>query len=164
MDPFGRILGFSRQKPLLFYPASSSHYLTVNVPYVHLLPEYRPQLNISLPPEDDHKFLACCILSENLPQFHFGELPHHPLEIIWNGPTSRNSVDLNQVSVEARQLVHLYLSKTLDSGTCGQCDWNVRERHRAWSAVLDKWSVTLLLLKSGNFQRLCRTDTKSVLM
>jgi hypothetical protein len=50
----------------------SSHYLTVNVPYVHLLPEYRPQVDVSLPSEDDHKFLACCILSENLPQFDFG--------------------------------------------------------------------------------------------
>jgi hypothetical protein len=48
------------------------------------------------------------------------------------------------VSVEARQLVLLYLSidqEAFDSGTCGQWDWNVRERHHAWSAVLDKWSV-----------------------
>jgi hypothetical protein len=51
---------------------SSSHYHTVNVPYAHLLPEYRPQLDVSLPSEDDHKFLACCVLSENLPQFDFG--------------------------------------------------------------------------------------------
>jgi hypothetical protein len=51
---------------------SSSHYLTVNVPYVHLLLEYGPQLDVSLPPEDDPKFLACCVLSENLPQFDFG--------------------------------------------------------------------------------------------
>jgi hypothetical protein len=47
-------------------------------------------------------------LSENLPQFNFGEFPHHPLEMntpkILNGPTSRNPVDLIQVSVEARQL------------------------------------------------------------
>jgi hypothetical protein len=108
---------------------SSSHYLTVNVPYVHLLPEYRPQLDVSLPPEDDPKFLACCVLSENLPQFHFGEFPDHPLEIntptILNGLTSRNPVDLNQVSVEARQLVLLYLStdqEVFDSGTCRRRD------------------------------------------
>jgi hypothetical protein len=46
------------------------------------------------------------------------------------------------VSVEARKLVHLYLStdqETLDSGTCGQRHWNVRERHHAWSAVLAEW-------------------------
>jgi hypothetical protein len=48
------------------------------------------------------------------------------------------------VSVEARQLVLLYLStdqEAFDSGTCGQRDWNVRERHHARSAVLDEWSV-----------------------
>jgi hypothetical protein len=61
---------------------SSSLYLTVNVPYVQLLPEYRPQLDVSLPPKTirnswhvaycDPKFLACCILPESLPQFDFG--------------------------------------------------------------------------------------------
>jgi hypothetical protein len=50
---------------------SSSNYLTVNVPYVPLLPEYRTQLEVSLPPEDDPKFLACCVLPENLPKFDF---------------------------------------------------------------------------------------------
>jgi hypothetical protein len=86
---------------------SSSHYLTVNAPHVHLLPEYRPQLDFSLPPEDNPKFLACCVLSKTLPQFNFGKFPHHPLEMntsttMLNGPTSRNPVDLNQVSMEAR--------------------------------------------------------------
>jgi hypothetical protein len=70
---------------------SSSHDLTVNVPYVHLLPEYRSQFDISLPPEDDPKSLACCVLPANLPQFDFREFPH-PLEMnspmILNGPTS----------------------------------------------------------------------------
>jgi hypothetical protein len=63
----------------------------------------------------------------NLPQFDFGEFPHHPLETntptILNVPASINPVDLNQVSVEARQLVHPYLSTDkgiFDSGTCGQ--------------------------------------------
>jgi hypothetical protein len=90
---------------------SSSHYLAVNVPYVHLLPECRPQPDVSLPPKDNPKFLACCMLSENLPQFSFEEFPHHPLEIntptILNGLTSRNAADLIQVSMEARHLVHL---------------------------------------------------------
>jgi hypothetical protein len=92
----------------------SSHYLTVNVPYVRLLPEYRPQYGVSLLTEDDPKFLAYCILSENLPQFNFGEFLHHPLEtnipMILNGTTRRNPVDSNQVNMEARQLVHLFLS------------------------------------------------------
>jgi hypothetical protein len=98
-----------------------------SAPYVHLLPEYRPQPDVALPYEDDPQFLACSVLSENLPQFDFGEFPHCPLEIntptILNGPTRRNSVHLNQVSVEARQLVYLYLytdQETFDSGTCGQ--------------------------------------------
>jgi hypothetical protein len=60
----------------------SSHYLAVNIPYVHLMPEYRAQLDVSMPPEDNPKFLACCVLSENVPQFDFGEFPHHPLKII----------------------------------------------------------------------------------
>jgi hypothetical protein len=95
---------------------------------VHLLPEYRVQLDVSLPSEDNPKFLGCCVLFENLPQFDFREFPHHPLKTITpnilNGPTSINTVDLNSMSTEARQ-VHLYLStdqETFDSGTCGQRD------------------------------------------
>jgi hypothetical protein len=91
-----------------------SLYLTVNVPYVHRLPQYRPQLEVSLPLEDDANILVCCVLSENLTQFNFGELPHHPLVIniamILYNLISRYRVDLNQVSVEARQLPHLYLA------------------------------------------------------
>jgi hypothetical protein len=41
-------------------------------------------------------------------QFDFGGFPHHPLETITpkilNDPTSRNPVDLNQLSVEAKQV------------------------------------------------------------
>jgi hypothetical protein len=66
-------------------------------------------------------------LFENLPQLDFGEFLHHPLEMntpmILNGPTNRNPVDLNELTAEARQLAHLYLStgqETLDSGTCRQ--------------------------------------------
>jgi hypothetical protein len=92
---------------------SSSHYITANFPSVHLLPEYRPQLDVSLSPEGDRNCLACCVLSQNLPQFDFGEFPHHPLEtntpMILNSPTNLNPVHLSQVSVEASQLVHLYL-------------------------------------------------------
>jgi hypothetical protein len=108
------------------YELSSSHYLTVNVPYVHLLPEYRPQLYV---PEDDLKFLAPCFLYENLPQFDFGEIPHHPIlmnaSTILNGPTHSNPVDITQRSEEARQFVQFVLSigkDIFDSGNCGQRD------------------------------------------
>jgi hypothetical protein len=115
------------------------------------------------------QFLACCLLSEYLPQFNlwhvayypntcrssisgmlhiirmpagiqFQRVSYHPLEIntpmILNGPTSRNAVDLNSVSVGARQLIHLYLTtdkKTFNSGTCRQ-----QECHHASSAILNK--------------------------
>jgi hypothetical protein len=36
------------------------------------VPEYKLELGISLPPEDDPKFLACFMLSENLISFDFG--------------------------------------------------------------------------------------------
>jgi hypothetical protein len=82
---------------------SSSHYLIVNVPHIHLLFKYRPQLDISLPPKDDPKFLACCL---KICHNSILEFPHHPLETntppILNGPTSGNPVDLNQLNVEAR--------------------------------------------------------------
>jgi hypothetical protein len=45
---------------------SSSHYLTVNVPYVPLLPEHGPQLEVSWRPEDGPKFQAGCALSNSL--------------------------------------------------------------------------------------------------
>jgi hypothetical protein len=98
-----------------------SHYLTVNVPYVHPLSEYWPQLNVSLPPEYEPKFFPCRVLSENIPQFNFGEFPLLPLETntpVLNVLISRNPVDLNEVSMKARQSIHLYLStdqKTFDS-------------------------------------------------
>jgi hypothetical protein len=85
---------------------SATHYIVVNVPYVYLLPEYSPQPEISLPSEDGPRFLVCCVLYENLPQFDFKEFPYHSRAMnalmILNGPTSINPVDLNQVSVKAR--------------------------------------------------------------
>jgi hypothetical protein len=67
-----------------------------------------------MPLEEDPKFLVCCILFESQPQFHLGEFPHNPVELIIptivNCPKSRNRVDLYRVSVEAKQLIHLYLS------------------------------------------------------
>jgi hypothetical protein len=74
-----------------------SNYLKLEVPYVHLLPVYRLQLDVSLPPEDDPTFLECCVPSEHLPQFDVIEFPHHPLKTntptILNCPASRNPAD-----------------------------------------------------------------------
>jgi hypothetical protein len=65
------------------------------------------------------------ILCENLPQLDFRELPHHPIETNTatnlNGPTSKNSVDLNHVSVEATSMYPL-ARETFNSVTCGQQD------------------------------------------
>jgi hypothetical protein len=73
------------------------HYLTVNVAYVHLLPEYSLQFDVSLPSKDNPEFLACCVLSENLAQFDFGEFSDHLLErktpAVLNGCTGRSPVD-----------------------------------------------------------------------
>jgi hypothetical protein len=100
----------------------SSHCPTVNV---HRLPEYWPHLDVLLLPEGDPEFLACCVPSESLTQFDFNKFPHHPLQVntplILNDPTSRNPVDLSQVSVEASPLPHIYLitdQETFDSGIC----------------------------------------------
>jgi hypothetical protein len=67
-------------------------------------------------------FPACCISSENLLHSNSGKFPNHPLEknkpTILDGPMSRNPVDINQLSVRARQLGQLYLSanqETFDS-------------------------------------------------
>jgi hypothetical protein len=88
-----------------------------------------PQFGISLPRKDDPRFMACCVLSENLLQFDFREFSHRRLEInrprISSDSTSRNPVDLNQMSVEARQLVYIYLDtdqEAFDSGICEQRD------------------------------------------
>jgi hypothetical protein len=93
---------------------STSHYLTVNVPYVYLC------LNTGLSstthchpktiPNSWH--VACCLktcqnsISESFHIIHWRRIDQRFL----NGLTSRNPVDLNQVSVEARLLVILYLS------------------------------------------------------
>jgi hypothetical protein len=81
---------------------------------------------MSLLPEDDPKIMACCVLFDILTQFYFGEFPHPSLVMntptIVNDHTSRNPMDLHQVSMEAKQLPDNCLSsyqETSDSGTCG---------------------------------------------
>jgi hypothetical protein len=126
---------------------SPSNYLTVNVAYVPFLPLYRPQLDVSFPPEDDPKFPARCVLSESLSRFDVREFPHHPQErntTIWNGSASRNPVDLNQASVEGRQLVRLYVSidqETFDSGICRHAGWR-SIMHEVQFPTNDQWHVS----------------------
>jgi hypothetical protein len=93
--------------------------------------------------------LACCVLSEDLPQSDFKEFRHHSLkmniQMILDGPTSRKPMGLNQVSTEARQLPHLYLStnrETLNSSIYGYWNGNVRDHHHEWITVVQERLVT----------------------
>jgi hypothetical protein len=54
--------------------------LTVNALYGLLLPDYRSQFEVSLPPEDELKSWNVTFVLENLSQLDFGEFPHHPLK------------------------------------------------------------------------------------
>jgi hypothetical protein len=76
------------------------------------LPEYRPWLDIPLPPGDSSKFLEYYILSENLPRFSYGKCPLNPWEMntpmFFNCPTSRKPLNLHYISTEA---THFVISK-----------------------------------------------------
>jgi hypothetical protein len=76
----------------------------------YLLPEYRSHLGFSLPPENGSKFLACCILSEDQLHFGFWQFANYPpkknIPTNLNYSTGRNPVDLIQMRIVARLLVH----------------------------------------------------------
>ncbi|KAJ4447368.1 hypothetical protein ANN_09374 [Periplaneta americana] len=64
------------------------------------------------------------LIEKNMPQFDSEGIPNQAPEtnkpMILNGPTSRNREGSDQVSVEAKQLGHLYLSidqETFDPST-----------------------------------------------
>ena len=86
---------------------------------VHLLLEYRPYIDVSWPCEHDPKFQEYCIFPHSLPQFYSEGIPRHAPEtntpVILNGPTIKNRQGSSQVSAEAKQLGHLYL--TIDQKT-----------------------------------------------
>ncbi|KAJ4440307.1 hypothetical protein ANN_08446 [Periplaneta americana] len=88
--------------------------ITEDVQNVHLLLEYRPHIDVSLTCEHDPKLQEYCVCPQNMPQFDSEGIPNQALEtnkpMILNGPTSRNREGSDQVSVEAKQLGHLYLS------------------------------------------------------
>ncbi|KAJ4436807.1 hypothetical protein ANN_16939 [Periplaneta americana] len=88
--------------------------ITEDVQNVHLLLEYRPHIDVSLTCEHDPKLQEYCICPQNMPQFDSEGIPNQAPEtnkpMILNGPTSINREGSDQVSVEAKQLGHLYLS------------------------------------------------------
>ncbi|KAJ4438377.1 hypothetical protein ANN_14322 [Periplaneta americana] len=88
--------------------------ITEDVQNVHLLLEYRPHIDVSLTCEHDAKLQEYCVCPQNMPQFDSEGIPNQAPEtnkpMILNGPTSRNREVSDQVSVEAKQLGHLYLS------------------------------------------------------
>ncbi|KAJ4445914.1 hypothetical protein ANN_12600 [Periplaneta americana] len=98
--------------------------ITEDVQNVHLLLEYRPHIDVSLACKHDPKLQEYCVCPENMPQFDSQGIPNQAPEtnkpMILNGPTSRNREGSDQVSVEAKQLGHLYLSiepETFDPST-----------------------------------------------
>jgi hypothetical protein len=121
---------------------SSLYYLSINVPYVHLLPEHATTRGLLAPQK-----------RSRIP----GMLP-----FVWKPATirfqsastscteakshehNRKPVDLKPVSVNARRMIHLYLSnyqESFDSCTCGRRDWNMWERYHAWISMNDQWHV-----------------------
>ncbi|KAJ4428044.1 hypothetical protein ANN_24058 [Periplaneta americana] len=88
--------------------------ITEDVQNVHLLLEYRPHIDVSLTCEHDPNVQENCVCPQNMPQFDSEGIPNQAPEtnktMILNGPTSRNREGSDQVSVEAKQLGHLYLS------------------------------------------------------
>ncbi|KAJ4428867.1 hypothetical protein ANN_25860 [Periplaneta americana] len=119
----------------LYSPATSSVRLQVGEGYgevvvitdvqnVHLLLEYRPHIDVSLTCEHDPKLQEYCICPQNMPQFDSEGIPNQAPEtnkpMILNGHRSRNREGSDQVSVEAKELGHLYLSidqETFDPST-----------------------------------------------
>ncbi|KAJ4451963.1 hypothetical protein ANN_03447 [Periplaneta americana] len=98
--------------------------ITEDVQNVHLLLEYTPHIDVSLTCEHDPKLQEYCVCPQNMPQFDSEGIPNQAPEtnkpMILNDPTSRNREGSDQVSVEAKQLGHLYLSidqETFDPST-----------------------------------------------
>ncbi|KAJ4430758.1 hypothetical protein ANN_19349 [Periplaneta americana] len=98
--------------------------ITEDVQNGHLLLEYSPHIDVSLTCEHDPKLQEYCVCPQNMPQFDSEGIPNQAPEtnkpMILNGPTSRNREGSDQMSVEAKQLGHLYLSidqETFDPST-----------------------------------------------
>jgi hypothetical protein len=121
---------------------SSSHYPTVNVPHVHLLPEHRPQQDVSLPPEHNPKLLACCVLPENLSHLisksfhiiHWRQI-HQKFKMAPQAEIQWLYIRLAWRPCNWSTFAYLLTRKLL---TCRQRHSNVQERCHARSAVLDK--------------------------
>ncbi|KAJ4440931.1 hypothetical protein ANN_10780 [Periplaneta americana] len=105
-------------------PRKNLNQIVVITEDVHLLFEYRPHIDVSLTCEHDPKLQEYCVCPQNMPQFDSEGIPNQAPEtnkpMILNGPTSINREGSDQVSVEAKQLGHLYLSidqETFDPST-----------------------------------------------
>ncbi|KAJ4435411.1 hypothetical protein ANN_18026 [Periplaneta americana] len=105
---------FATQRLQLASESSKVVVITEDVQNVHLLLEYRPHIDVSLTCEHDPKLQQYCVSPQNMLQFDSEGIPNQAPEtnkpMILNGPTSRNREGSDQVSVEAKQLGHLYLS------------------------------------------------------
>ncbi|KAJ4440592.1 hypothetical protein ANN_08738 [Periplaneta americana] len=70
--------------------------ITEDVQNVHLLLEYRSDIDVSLTCEHDPKLQEYCICPQNMPQFDSEGIPNQAPEtnkpMILNGPTSRNQI------------------------------------------------------------------------
>ena len=119
-----RVMAFTTLKitGTFFFPPVVA--ITEDVQNDHLLLEYRPHIDVSLTCEHDPTLQECCVCPQNVPQFDSEGIPNQAPEtnkpMILNGPTSRNREGSDQVSVEAKQLGHLYLSidqETFDQST-----------------------------------------------
>ncbi|KAJ4440390.1 hypothetical protein ANN_08531 [Periplaneta americana] len=113
-----------RERKYIYFNIISVVFITEDVQNVHLLLEYRPHIDVSLTCKHDPKLQEYCVCPQNMPQFHSEGIPNQAPEtnkpMILNGPTSRNREGSDQVSVEAKQLGHLYLSidqETFDPST-----------------------------------------------
>ncbi|KAJ4445961.1 hypothetical protein ANN_12647 [Periplaneta americana] len=124
--------------------------ITEDVQNVHLLLEYRPHIDVSLTCEHDPKLQEYCVCPQNMLQFDSEGIPNQAPEtnkpMILNGPTCRNREGSDQVSVEAKQLDHLYLSidqETFDPSTGDPYDLSVQGAIIQEMNVLtiDQWSV-----------------------
>ncbi|KAJ4448056.1 hypothetical protein ANN_10068 [Periplaneta americana] len=120
--------------------------ITEDVQNVHLLLEYRPHIDVSLICEHDPKLQEYCVCPQDMPQFDFDGIPNQAPEtnkpMILNCPTNRNREGSDQVSVEDKQLGHLYLSidqETFDPSTGEVCRSAIMQEVNV--LTIDQWSV-----------------------
>ncbi|KAJ4448443.1 hypothetical protein ANN_10459 [Periplaneta americana] len=124
--------------------------ITEDVQNVHLLLEYRPHIDVSLTCEHDPKLQEYCVCPQNMPQCDSegirNQAPETNKPMVLNSPTSINREASDQVSVEAKQLGHLYLSidrkpsiQVPESRTTEVCRSAIMQEVNV--LTIDQWSV-----------------------